>query len=305
MMGDRRVVVTGGCGFIGSHLVESLVVDGHAVLVVDDLSTGKSQNLDPAARLIEADVADGDRIAEALDGAQLCYHLAAVASVARSVEAWRASSLVNLIGSVTVFEACANAGVPVVYASSAAVYGRPEATPLREESAVAPASPYGADKLAAELHARAGGHSRGLRSVGLRLFNVFGPRQDPASPYSGVISQFADRARRGANIEIHGDGGQTRDFIHVSDVVDAFRRAPAAASVDAPVFNVASGVETSIAQLAALIVELAGSASALRPAPARPGDIPRSVGDASALAAALDWTPKVSLSAGLEALLRR
>jgi UDP-glucose 4-epimerase len=304
-MGDQRIVVTGGCGFIGSHLVDRLVTDGHTVIVVDDLSTGKALNLATPARLIQSDIANVARLTEALEGAQLCYHLAAVASVARSVETWRAASLVNLIGSVTVFEACATAGIPVVYASSAAVYGRPETVPLRESSTTSPTSPYGADKLASELHARAGGSSRGLRSVGLRLFNVFGSRQDPASPYSGVISQFADRAGRGADIEIHGNGNQTRDFVHVSDVVDAFRRAPAAASEEAPVFNVASGSETSISQLAALIVELAGSRSALRPSPARPGDIPRSCGDASALAAALGWAPRVSLRTGLEELLRR
>lgn len=301
-MGDR-IVVTGGCGFIGSHLADSLVADGHTVIVVDDLSTGLTKNLNPAAKLIEANVADEAGVAEALDGAALCYHLAAVSSVARSVETWRAASLVNLIGSVTVFEACARRGVPVVYASSAAVYGRPDRVPLHETSATAPMSPYGADKLATELHARAGGATRGLRSAGLRLFNVFGTRQDPASPYSGVISQFVDRANRGADIEIHGDGAQTRDFVHVSDVVDALRRAPDAASAEAPVFNVATGAERSISRLAGLVVQLAGSGSAIRHAPGRPGDISRSCGDASALAAALGWAPRVSLEEGLAELL--
>jgi UDP-glucose 4-epimerase len=301
-MGDRRIVVTGGCGFIGSHLVDSLLADGHTVCVVDDLSTGRQRNLNPAATLIEADVADEDSFAEALHGAGLCYHLAAVASVARSIEAWRASSSTNLVGSVAVFEACARAGVPVVYASSAAVYGAPSRVPLDENAPTAPTSPYGVDKLSAELHARAGGRCIGLASAGLRLFNVYGPRQDPASPYSGVISLFAGRARSGADLDLHGDGGQTRDFIHVKDVVTAFRAAPAAASSNAPVFNVATGVETTVSELAKLIIDLTGASSSIRRAPARPGDIPRSCGDASALRA-LGWSAKVSLREGLANLL--
>lgn len=300
-MGEQ-ILVTGGCGFIGSHLVDALLADGHTVSVVDNLSTGKRDNLNPAARLIDADIADEARLAEALKGAAVCFHLAAIASVARSVEHWRASTSVNLLGSVAVFEACARNGVPVIYASSAAVYGRPDQLPISERAAVAPASPYGVDKYAMELHARAGGICRGLNSVGLRLFNVFGARQDPNSPYSGVISLFADRARRGDELQIHGDGGQTRDFIHVSDVVEAFRRAPKAASTEAPVFNVATGRQTSISELAAVIVELAQSDSSIRHTERRTGDIARSCGDASALSSALGWSPKVDLRAGLQEL---
>jgi UDP-glucose 4-epimerase len=305
-MGDqgfRRILVTGGCGFIGSHLVDRLLAEGCEVRVLDDLSSGTTANLNHHAVLIQGSVLDEAALAHASEGIDACYHLAAVASVSRSVDRWRESTAVNLSGSVAVFELCARLGVPVVYASSAAVYGVPARLPLTEDAPARPISPYGVDKLAMEWHARAGGTCRGLRSVGLRFFNVFGTRQDPASPYSGVISVFVDRARRGDDLSIYGDGQQTRDFIHVDDVVSALCLASAAASTAAPVFNVARGQEMPIAELAELIIRLGRSHSLVRYEPARAGDVVRSCGDSKALSHALGWFPQVSVARGLASLL--
>lgn len=299
----QHSVVTGGCGFIGSHLVDALLRAGHRVTVIDDLSSGRRTNLDPRARLIEASIADPKALTAAMEGADACFHLAAIASVTRSISAWGLSSQINLLGTVNVFEACAANATPVIYASSAAVYGTPAALPLTEAAQTRPVSPYGVDKLAAEWHARAGGACLGLRSVGLRLFNVYGPRQDPASPYSGVISIFIREAMAGRPLAIDGDGSQTRDFVHVSDVVRALIAARGAARAAAPVFNVACGREIAIADLAAQILRLARTPSTIIRRAARNGDIGRSWGDASALAQAVGWEPTTALESGLRELL--
>ncbi len=298
-----RILVTGGCGFIGSHLGDRLAADGHEVLVLDDLSTGRRENLAPRARLLEAGLSDAGALTRALDGVDLCYHLAAVASVERSITAWRASTETNLLGSVAVFEHCATARIPVVYASSAAVYGPPARLPLDEAAPARPLSPYGVDKLAMEAHARVGGLCRGLRSFGLRLFNVFGSRQDPASPYSGVISIFLGQARAGAALTLHGDGSQTRDFVHVSDAVEALVRAAGKASTEAPVYNLCRGEATSIRTLARTIVALTGSDSPVAHLPPRAGDLAHSLGDPSPLERLLGWAPARTLEEGLREIL--
>jgi UDP-glucose 4-epimerase len=201
----RRYLVTGGCGFIGSHLVDRLVARGAAVRVLDDLSTGTTAFLPERVELLEGSCADRQLVREATRDIDGCFHLAAVASVPRCNQAWLDSHHVNLSATVTLFE-LASAGdgqFPVVYASSAAVYGDRQEVPLAEHLPIRPCSPYGADKAACELHARAGASVRGLAAVGLRFFNVYGPRQNPDSPYSGVISAFAGRmataGRRGTS----------------------------------------------------------------------------------------------------------
>ncbi len=209
-------VVTGGAGFIGSHLTDALLARGHGVRVLDDLSTGHRANLDPRAEFIHADICDAAALRAALDGAAGCYHLAAIASVARANEDWAGTHRVNLTGTIMVLDACRAAHLPVVYASSAAVYGNIGDAVAHEGLTCAPQTAYGADKFGSELHAAVGWGVHGVPSFGLRFFNVYGPRQDPKSPYSGVISIFADRIARNQGVIVHGDGGQTRDFVYVA-----------------------------------------------------------------------------------------
>ena len=216
-------LVTGGCGFIGSHLVDALLARGDKVRVLDDLSTGRRSNLPGGVEVMVGDVADASAVARAMAGVDGCFHLAAVASVQRGNEDWLGTHRVNLTGTIAVFDAartCNRKGpVPVVYASSAAVYGDNPDMPLSESAATAPLSAYGADKLGCELHGRVAWQVHKVPSTGFRFFNVYGPRQDPKSPYSGVIAIFADKVAENREITVNGDGGQVRDFVYVADVV--------------------------------------------------------------------------------------
>lgn len=303
-MTGERYLVTGGCGFIGSHLADRLVELGHRVRILDDLSTGKRANPPREAELVVGDVADEATVRRAMRGAAGCFHLAAVASVVRSNEAPLAANRVNLVGTLTVLRAAAEAGMPVVYASSAAVYGANAASPLAEDSQTLPLSVYGADKLACELHARVATHLHGLPTVGLRLFNVYGARQDPSSPYSGVISIFAARLRDGKPITICGNGEQLRDFVHVGDVVEIFAAAMARKEAGAIVCNVCTGRGTSILALAETIGESAGRRPEIIHAPPRPGDIRRSIGDPRQAMHLFGILPRTPLREGLHNLFR-
>ena len=302
-----RFLVTGGCGFIGSHLVDSLLKDGHRVVVLDDLSTGKRDNLDPRAGLIVGDVTDRDLVAKAMEGAEGCFHLAAIASVARSNEDWLGTHRVNQTGSITLFDAArpraGKRAIPVVYASSAAIYGDAEHMPIDEDTPARPLTAYGADKLGSELHARVAAHVHGVPTTGLRFFNVYGPRQDPASPYSGVISIFADRIEGGRPITIHGDGQQSRDFIYVADVVAHLRAAMATGTSGFRVFNVCTGRATSVASLAQIIAGRLGVNAEISHGPARPGDIRHSIGAPDRARAALGVSAEITIEDGLGHLL--
>ncbi len=311
-MAHRRYLVTGGCGFIGSHLVDRLITGGAGVRVLDDLSTGTRANLHPEAELVVGDVADRGALGESLADVDGCFHLAAIASVARCQADAPGAHRVNLGASVSLFDLARPGALdlPVVYASSAAVYGDNPDLPLAETARTVPFSAYGADKLGCELHARAGAHTHGLRATGLRFFNVYGPRQDPSSPYSGVISIFLDRLARGMPITVHGDGAQSRDFVAVADVVALLTRA-----MDrlhgardhggaAPVFNVCTGQATSIRELAQTLAQLAGRQPEIRSAPARPGDIRHSLGSPARASDALGYRPRVRLAEGLAELAR-
>jgi UDP-glucose 4-epimerase len=297
-------LVTGGCGFIGSHLCEALLAQGHAVRILDDLSTGKLENKPASAELLRGDVADVGLAARAMAGVDGCFHLAAVASVERANEDWLGTHRTNLTGAIVVFDAARRARAdgtttPVVYASSAAVYGDNPQIPLAESEAPQPLSAYGADKLGCELHARVATHVHGVPTAGLRLFNVFGPRQDPRSPYTGVISIFCDRLRAGRGIRIDGDGEQIRDFIYVGDVVAALMAAMKGMGGDRSVFNICTGRATSILALAHTVAELCGRAPEIAFAAPRIGDVRASLGDPRLAAATLGFVARVSLREGL------
>jgi UDP-glucose 4-epimerase len=315
-------LVTGGAGFIGSHLVASLRAEGHHVRVVDDFSTGRRENLPEGGpeggpeeiAVIEGSITDAALMREAVAGVAGCFHLAAIASVERGIEAWRATHEVNLGGLITLFEAIRGlpAPVPVIYASSAAVYGDAADLPITEQTATRPLSAYGADKLGCEQHALVASHVHGIPTLGLRFFNVYGPRQDPRSPYSGVISIFCDRLRAGQPIAVFGDGGQTRDFVFVADVVAALGAAMAglragrvtpAGVFPASVFNVCTGHATSVLELAETIAGLCGRRAEMRFAPARKGEIRHSLGAPAAARAALGLGDPVPLRHGLAATL--
>jgi UDP-glucose 4-epimerase len=302
-----RYLVTGGCGFIGSHLIERLLAAGHTVRVLDDLSTGRRENLPPEAEVTVGDVADASAVRMAMEGVDGCFHLAAVASVERSREAWLATHATNLSGAIAVFDAARSARpggpIPVVYASSAAVYGDNPDTPLTEEARTAPLSAYGADKLGCELHARVADGVHGVPTTGFRFFNVYGPRQDPKSPYSGVISIFAGRIARGEPITVNGDGEQVRDFIYVKDLVRYLTAAMDAPRPGAPVYNVCTGRPTSVNRLAETLARLAGRPLERRYGPARAGDIRVSIGDPGKLVAAFGMSCDTALEDGLRETL--
>lgn len=298
-------LVTGGAGFIGSHLCDALVARGDSVRVLDDLSTGRRANLPEAASLTVGDVADPDtvfRVAEGVDG---CFHLAAIASVERGVRDWLGTHRANMTGTIAVFDAIRRHGtkVPVVFASSAAVYGDCPTVPIAETAGLRPLSAYGADKSGCELHAVAASHVHGIATVGLRFFNVYGPRQDPKSPYSGVISIFCERITKGDPIDIYGDGGQTRDFVYVSDVVAALLAGMGLRPAAASVFNVCTGVATSVVDLAHVIGDLAHKNANVRHKPARAGEIRHSLGDPTQMRQVLGLDRMVALRDGLRSVL--
>lgn len=301
-------LVTGGCGFIGSHLCDALLATGDRVRILDDLSTGKLVNKPAAAELVEGDVADPACVARALAGTDGCFHLAAIASVERGNRDWLGTHRSNLTGAITIFDAARRARggnpIPVVYASSAAVYGDNAQVPLGEDAATRPLSAYGADKLGCELHARVASHVHGVPTVGLRFFNVFGPRQDPSSPYSGVISIFADRLKAGRPVVIFGDGRQTRDFVYVGDVVAALQAAMRVLPPASPVFNVCTGRANSVLDIAHMIAGLCGVTAAIEFQPARAGEARVSLGDPARAAAMLGAHAATSLHDGLARLLR-
>jgi UDP-glucose 4-epimerase len=298
-------LVTGGCGFIGSHLVDSLLADGHEVRVLDDLSTGKRDNLDARAKLTLGTITDRALVATLMDGADGCFHLAAVASVERCNREWVDTHTVNLTGTIAIFDAARGPGrgVPVVYASSAAIYGDNPAVPLSERAVATPLSAYGADKYGCELHARVAAIVHGVPSVGMRFFNVYGPRQDPKSPYSGVISIFCDKIFAGLPVTVFGDGGQVRDFVYVGDVVRALRAAMARRKQVPSVFNVCTGTRITVRELAETIYRLRQATPNLVFAPPRSGDIRVSCGDPAHAQAELGFKSTTSLAEGLAVTL--
>ncbi len=298
-------LVTGGAGFIGSHLCAALCERGDTVQVLDDLSTGHVANLPSGVRLLQGCVADPDAVRQAVQGIDGCFHLAAIASVERGMTDWFGTHRTNLSGAIVVFEALRRAGlrVPVVYASSAAIYGDCPTMPIAEDAPHQPLSAYGADKLGCELHARVATHVHGIPTVGLRFFNVYGPRQDPLSPYSGVISIFCERISRGAPIDVFGDGLQTRDFIFVGDVVTGLLAAMRLRPAEPAVFNLCTGRPISVLELAGHIATLTGATLDVTHRPPRVGEIRHSVGSCARSRAALGLADPVLLCDGLRTVL--
>ena len=285
-----RALVTGGAGFIGSHLVDALVARGDEVTVLDDLSTGRREFVHEQARFVEHDVRKPFET-----DADVVFHLAAQADVATSVERPAFDSAVNVVGTVNALEAARAAGAQLVFSSTGgAIYGEVE-RPAREDDPLRPVSPYGIAKLAAEAYVEGWNRVHGTGHVVLRFANVYGPRQS-ASLEGGVVAIFLERLVAGEPTAIYGDGGQTRDFVHVDDVVGSLL---AATGRNGGVFNVGAGVETSVAELHALCVRVAGvEAEATREA-ARPGDARRSVLDPEHAAAELGWRASIALADGV------
>jgi len=298
-----RYIVTGGAGFIGSHISEALSGE-HEVVVIDDLSSGHRENLRGIdCEFVEGSITDLPLLQEIFAGADGVFHQAAIASVPRSVEDPLLTHAVNMTGTLNALIAARDCGVrKVVMASSAAVYGENPELPKREEMAPDLLSPYAAQKLSDEHYATVFSRLYGLSTVCLRYFNVFGPRQDPSSPYSGVISIFAARILQGEPITIHGDGGQTRDFVYVRDVVQANLRAMASGA--AGIFNIARGEQTDLNTLAGIMMQASGRKVTVQHGPSRAGDIRHSLAEISRAHEVLGWKPAYDLEEGLSETMR-
>jgi UDP-glucose 4-epimerase len=309
-MSDAPILVTGGAGFIGSHLVDALLASGRSVRVLDDFSTGKRANLPLGhgrLELLEGDVADADRVQAAVEGCAAVAHLAAVASVQASVDDPVATHRSNFIGTLNVCEAMRAKGVRrVLFASSAAVYGQNgEGAAITEDTPKAPLTPYASDKLASEYYLDFYRRQHGLEPAIFRFFNIYGLRQDPSSPYSGVISIFAERAAKGLPITVFGDGQQTRDFVYIDDLVRVLVQALDASSIAAGAVNVGLNQATTLLQLLGTLGAVLGRLPAITHLPARSGDIRHSRADNTRLLDRYDPGPATSMQAGLSRLLGR
>jgi UDP-glucose 4-epimerase len=305
---SRTCLVTGGAGFIGSHLVEALAARGWAVRVLDNLSTGLRANLAgcrPVPEIIEADLTDREAVARAVAGAEVVFHLGALPSVARSLETPDATHAACATGTVHVLDAARRGGVRrVVYAASSSAYGGRSSPEGQDEDAVpCPLSPYAAAKLAGEMYAQAFAASFGLETVSLRFFNVFGPRQRADSPYSGVIALFIAAMMAGRPPVVHGDGLQSRDFTYVSNVAQVLMLAADAPGVSGQVFNVGTGNSVTVLDLVAALNRLLGSDLKAQHGPARGGDVRHSRANISRARRQLGYEPSVSFLQGLERTL--
>ncbi|MDQ2052135.1 NAD-dependent epimerase/dehydratase family protein [Natronolimnohabitans sp. A-GB9] len=296
---DKTVLVTGGAGFIGSHLVEALAPHNE-VRVLDNFSSGDRSHLPDDVTIVEGDVGDPIALQEAARGVDVIFHHAAVVSVSRSVDAPRRSNETNLEASLLLLEQARQEDARVVVASSAAVYGHPDELPISESASTEPTSPYGIQKLAVDQYTRRYAELYDLETVALRYFNAYGPRQQ--GPYSGVISTFLEQARADEPITIEGDGEQTRDFVHVSDIVRANLQA-ATTEATGEAFNIGTGSRTSIRSLAETIKAATDSSSPIVHRDPRPGDIRHSGADISKANRRLGFESRVSLESGIQSLV--
>ncbi|MCE4056536.1 NAD-dependent epimerase/dehydratase family protein [Pseudomonas sp. Au-Pse12] len=309
-MADGPVLITGGAGFIGSHLADALLAKGYSVRVLDDLSTGKPSNLpldNPRLELIEGDVADAALVSRVMQGCCAVAHLAAVASVQASVDDPVQTHQSNFIGTLNVCEAMREHGVKrVLFASSAAVYGNNgEGQSIDEDTAKAPLTPYASDKLASEHYLDFYRRQHGLEPAIFRFFNIFGPRQDPSSPYSGVISIFSERAQQGLPITVFGDGEQTRDFVYVGDLVQVLVQAIDAPQLEVGAVNVGLNQATTLKQMLAALAEVVGDLPPISYGPARAGDIRHSRANNQRLLQRFTFPEPTPMSVGLARLMGR
>ena len=307
-MRDAPILLTGGAGFIGSHLACALLDRGHAVRVLDNLSSGRLANLQaahPRLEVLIGDVADADLVSDAVSGCKAVAHLAAVASVQASVEDPLGTHRSNFIGTLNVCEAMrAHAVSRAIFASSAAVYEQSgEGRAISEDTPLCPLTPYAIDKLASEQLFDFYRRQHGLEPAIFRFFNIFGPRQDPSSPYSGVISIFAERARQGLPITLYGDGEQTRDFVYVADLVAILVKALEAERVAGDAVNVGLHRSTSLKQLLAAIDEALGGLPPVTHAAPRAGDIRHSLADNRRLLKRFELKDVTPIEQGLRELL--
>jgi UDP-glucose 4-epimerase len=304
----EHYLVTGGAGFIGSHLVEYLALRGYPVRLFDNFETGQRSNLlhiSQPPEVIEGDIADADAIRRAMEGVNVVYHLAARASVQASVENPAETHRICATGTLNVLNAAREAGVRrVVYAASASAYGIPAGDVQSESDTVHPLSPYAAAKLAGEEYMQAFAATYGIETVSLRFFNIFGPRQRADSPYSGVIAIFAGLVTAGKTPTIFGDGLQSRDFTYVTDVVQALVRAAKAVDVSGNVYNVGTGRSVTLLDLVAALNRHLGTNITPKHGPERAGDIRHSHADISRARRDLGYEPAVSFDDGLKETLR-
>jgi UDP-glucose 4-epimerase len=309
-MAERVVLITGGAGFIGSHAVDRLINDGYQVIVFDNLSTGRLENV--AQHLanrrfffVEADVSDGMfapmmQFLGKTGPIHTIIHLAAQTSVLRSVGCPLNDARINYIGNLQVFEFARLVDVKkVVFISSSAIYGNPASVPTREDGPAMPVSPYGVHKLAGEYAMQYYSRVHGISCTALRLFNVYGPRQEPQSPYSGVVSRFCRQVLSNAPLTIFGNGMQTRDFVHVSDVVELIVAAMRCDGTVDGVFNGGTGIASTINDVAEIVRAACYSRSDVRYAPPRVGEIAHSCADVSAARHTLHYDPQVTIETGL------
>lgn len=299
------VLVTGGAGFIGSHLVERLLAEGHRVRVFDDFSTGSRANLafargDRRLEVVRGDLASRPAVERAVQGCRVVFHQAALRSVPRSVADPLGAHASNATGTLHVLWAAARQRVKprVVYASSSSVYGERPDLPKREDQPPAPISPYAVSKAAGEQYATVWSRLYGVATIGLRYFNVFGPRQDPASEYAAVIPRFILWGLRGEPLEVHGDGEQSRDFTYVDNVVEANLRAGGAAGAAGEVFNVGCGDRISLLAIVARLEAILGHRLERRHTPVREGDVRHTLADVDKARRMLGYVPVVGFDEG-------
>jgi len=299
-----RYLVTGGAGFIGSHLVDYLLLEGHSVTIIDDLSSGKIENVSKKCKLIVGNINDVDLLNKTFKNIDFCYHFAAIPSVQKSVDNWVECHKANLTGTINIFLQCSKQNIPVIYASSAAIYGDSEIFPLSEENMPKLLSPYGADKYSCELQAHVFAHVHGLKSVGLRFFNVYGSRQDPNSPYSGVISIFIDNIKNNKPLNVFGDGSQERDFIYIDDVVKALVLARDNIVNKSQIYNVCTGYGITINSLIKTLFEVFDKEVPVNYLNRRDGDIHKSIGNNQKAISEIGFKSLTSLKDGLNSFIK-
>lgn len=299
-----KILVTGGAGFIGSHIVERLLLEGHDVRVLDDYSTGYSKNLAaiaPHIEIVQGDICNYQKVCNVLRSVEVVFHQAALCSVARSVREPQKTNTVNIGGTLTVLQAARDENVRrVIYASSSSVYGNSPTMPKRETQVCAPASPYAVTKLAGELYSRIFHQLFGIETFSLRYFNVFGPRQAPNSPYAPVIPKFINALLNEEPPIIDGDGQQSRDFSYIDNVVEANILAMKADSGFGEVFNVACGQRNTVAQLVGYLTTFTGVVKQPIHQQPRPGDVRHSLADITKAEAVLSYRPIIHFLGGLE-----